>query len=202
VIGRTWRRRPRECESGQSLVEVAISIPVVMVMLLSMLEFGFVFSHHLTLEYATREGARAGAAFANGNADINCSGSPNVDHYVVSAVQRVLEASGAQIPIAQVKEIRLFRATSTGGEVAGDVDVWVPTGSGITVDGLQLKFARTGGSAWSACGRDNVGPIVDSIGVGIVYDYQLVTPIGAALRLTGGGDLRISDRTIMALNPD
>ena len=47
-------------ESGQSLVEFAMIVTVVMLLLLGMLEFGFVFDHHLTLEYATREGARVG----------------------------------------------------------------------------------------------------------------------------------------------
>ena len=41
-------------------------VTVVMLLLLGMLEFGFVFDQHLTLEYASREGARVGAALANG----------------------------------------------------------------------------------------------------------------------------------------
>ena len=39
-----------------------------MLILFGMLEFGFVFSHNLTLQYATREGARTGALLANGGA--------------------------------------------------------------------------------------------------------------------------------------
>ncbi len=52
--------RPPSRSRGQSLVEFAVSVPVFVMLLFGMLEFGFAFSHNLTLEYATREGARTG----------------------------------------------------------------------------------------------------------------------------------------------
>ncbi len=61
--GRLVRRRaPTRAERGQSLVEFALSCRSFCCSCSGMLEFGFVFDHHLTLEYATREGARTGAA--------------------------------------------------------------------------------------------------------------------------------------------
>ena len=42
------------------MVEFAVIVPVFLLLLMGMLEFGFVFTHNMTLEYATREGARAG----------------------------------------------------------------------------------------------------------------------------------------------
>ena len=64
------RRRPTRrpsAERGQSLVEFSMVITVMMLLLLGMLEFGFIFDQHLTLEYSSREGARVGAALANGS---------------------------------------------------------------------------------------------------------------------------------------
>jgi len=58
---RHGRRRDRR---GQSLVEFALIVPVFMLILLGMLEFGFVFDHTLTIQYASREGARVGSALA------------------------------------------------------------------------------------------------------------------------------------------
>ena len=46
-------------------------ITVMMLLLLGMLEFGFIFDQHLTLEYSSREGARVGAAMANGSTDLS-----------------------------------------------------------------------------------------------------------------------------------
>ena len=66
----TPRRRaasPAAPQRGQGLVEFAMLVPVFVLLLLGMLEFGFVFDHTMTLGYATREGARSGAAFGGGN---------------------------------------------------------------------------------------------------------------------------------------
>ena len=49
----------------------------MMLLLLGMLEFGFIFDQHLTLEYASREGARVGAALAQRIDDL--SRAPTVD---------------------------------------------------------------------------------------------------------------------------
>ena len=54
-----WPRRPRSRrEGGQSLVEFTLIVPLFLMILFGMIEFGFVFTHDLTVEYATREGAR------------------------------------------------------------------------------------------------------------------------------------------------
>ena len=65
------RQVVRRSERGQGLVEFAMLVPVFMVLLLGLLEFGFVFDHGMTINYATREGARSGAAFAQGNGTID-----------------------------------------------------------------------------------------------------------------------------------
>ncbi len=64
---------------GQGLVEFAMLVPIFMLLLLGMLEFGFAFDQNLTLEYATREGARVGSALANGGGTLGCGAgqSPN-----------------------------------------------------------------------------------------------------------------------------
>lgn len=202
---RRLRRRPaeqRSGERGQSLIELAIAIPVVLLLLLGMLEFGFAFSHHLTLEYATREGARTGAALAAGTGEVLCTGASNVDAYTIAAVQRVLTGTGGQVPIGQVKEIRIYKANTTGADT-GTSNKWVP-GAGPLVDGVALQFMRSGATNWDPCARHD-GPGAwggtDSVGVSLIYDYQYITPLGNLMGLGGAPVLQISDRTIMALNP-
>lgn len=53
-----WRRGV----AGQSLIEFALSLPFLMALLLGLLEIGLLIRSHLTIIYATREGARAEAA--------------------------------------------------------------------------------------------------------------------------------------------
>ena len=182
---------------GQSLVEYAATVPVFLLILLGLLEFGFAFSHHLTMEYASREGARVGSALANGTDAFPCA---NVDDQVVAAVQRVLVAAGSQIDLDQISEIRIYQANNADGNEGSAANIW-RRGNGPTIPGESqpLKFARASGN-WSACSRLN-GANPDSIGVSVSYTYKFVTPLASLMRLVGAGQLAMNDRTVMALNP-
>ncbi len=182
---------------GQSLVEYAVTVPVFLLILLGLLEFGFAFSHHLTMEYASREGARVGAALANGTDQFPCA---KVDDQVIAAVQRVLVASGSQIDLSQVKEIRIYNANNVNGNEGSQVNRWRP-GTGPVVPGetQPLKFAFFSGN-WSACNRVNAAD-PDSIGVAVSYTYRFVTPLASLMRIAGPAVLQMNDRTVMALNP-
>lgn len=203
LLRRRASTTPRADQRGQSLIELAIAMPVVLILLLGMLEFGFAFAHHLTLEYATREGARMGAALANGTGEVACgptTATSDLDAYVIAAVQRVLSGAGGQIPILQVKEIRIYEADPVTGADTGLSNKWVP-GAGPTVEGVALQFTRSGATNWVPCSRNNTSGNTDSMGVSLIYDYQYITPLGKLMGIAGAAELRISDRTIMALNP-
>lgn len=210
MSGRLRRRGTpeRDASRGQGLVEFAMIVPVFMLLLLGLLEFGFVFDQTMTISYATREGARSGAAFANGNATtMICTTSVDIDKNVIAAVQRVLEAPGSQVDPAQVSEIRIYLATASGTQSGGTFNRWTYSpGSGPVVDGAALDFSQVQNN-WDACARDNTwngSNAPDSLGVSIQYNYQFVTPLAAILGFfgpPGGNTLPISDRTVMALNP-
>jgi hypothetical protein len=173
-----------------------------MMLLLGMLEFGFVFRHHLGLEYATREGARMAAALGNGTDQVLCA---DVDKNVIAALQRVATSPGTAIKLANISEIRIYAADVDGVQIGGQVNVWVP-GSGPTVDGYPLQFTRSVPlDPWSACIRKNNWTLPntppDSVGVSLTYRYDLITPIGSFVRAFGSGSIVISDRTVMAINP-
>lgn len=196
----------RNGQRGQSLVEFGILVPGFLVILFGLLEFGFLFSHHLTLQYATREGARVGAALGSGTPSAPCSASGGtaepVDWQIVAAVQRVLTSPGSQVPVARVQQIRIFRANNQGRETGNDVNVWVP-GTGPQVDGTNLVF-RMNDEKWDACSRKKSttsSSDADSIGVSLVYDYRFVSPLGSLLGLAGAAQLTVADQTVMALNP-
>ncbi len=46
---------------GQTLVELALILPILLLLIFGIIEFGRIFNAHLTLTHASREGARAGA---------------------------------------------------------------------------------------------------------------------------------------------
>lgn len=198
---RLVRRRRRDDAEGQSLVEFSMVITVVLLFLLGILEFGFVFDQHITLEYSSREGARVGAAMANGSTTYPCA---TVDDQVIAAVQRVITSPGSRVTASRVTEIRIYKATSTGAQSGSLANVWTyQAGGGPTVDGKALDF-KNQSTNWSACSRSNATSNPDSIGVSVSYTYQPVTPLANIMGFFGGAGpatIPITDRTVMALNP-
>ena len=198
-------------------------VPIFLLLLLGMLEFGFAFDQNLTLEYATREGARVGSALANGGGPLGCPTfslpnlSPNaatVDPQIIAAVRRVLLSPGSRVKLVadpvNGTEVRIWKADPTsnplGLPIAGSVNIWRYTGPGTgpTVDGQQIGFTQIS-QAWNPCSRTNGGASgPDSIGVSLTYTYTFQTPLAGILRFFGGasaGGLTMSDKTVMALNP-
>ncbi len=203
------RLRRQRREDGQSLVEFSMIVTVAMLMLLGMLEFGFIFDHHLSLEYATREGARVAAALSNGGGTVGCGTgqSPNaatVDQQIIAAVQRVVASPGSPIVESRIGQVRIYKSDSTGAPSGTSYNTWIyQAGGGPVVDGKALDFKQSGSSGYAACSRDN-GATPDSIGVSITYTYQMVTPLAAVIGFFGGAGastIPISDKTVMALNP-
>lgn len=207
---RAPRPAGRAAEAGQALVEFVIIAPVVLLLLVSMLEVGMAFNDLMTLGYASREGARAGSALAQGGAT-SCSGDSDpagVDKTVIAAVQRILKSPGSDVALRDIEQVRIYRADSTGDVSGALVNVWVHApGAGPDVDpgpgAARLDFTETS-HAWDVCSRVNGGGDPDSIGVEVVYRYRLTTPLAGLIGLIGGSQaatLRFSERTVMALNP-
>ncbi len=206
---RIAHRRRQAGERGQGLVEFALIVPLFLLILVVMIDFGFAFYAHLTVEYASREGARVGAALAAGSSSLPCA---QVDDYVIAAVQRVLESAGLAVDLdpsdpqaAGVKWIRIYKSDTSGlGYSGGPYNEWrYSAGGGPTVDGRVLDFAKQS-EAWSACTRLN-GATPDSIGVAVSYSYAWVTPIARITTLvpvfTPLATIQFVDKTVMALNP-
>lgn len=203
------RYRARRDERGQGIVEFTMVLPVFMLLLLIMMEFGFAFNHKLTVGLASREGARTGSGMARGGVD-DCSGGNDpghVDWQIIAAVTRILKSPGSDVRMADVGSIRIFKASSTGSQVGSYVNVWTYTpgagpdiDDGSSVDRLDFSQASVG---WPACSRVNtINP--DSIGVKVIYTYQLETPLRGLVQAIGGNQamtLQMDDQTVMSINP-
>ena len=59
--------RTGEKETGQDVVEFALVLPVLVLLLLGIMEFGFLVFHYNTLASAAREAARAGVVPSAGD---------------------------------------------------------------------------------------------------------------------------------------
>jgi Flp pilus assembly protein TadG len=192
----------RAGDRGQSLVEFALVVPLFLLLLLGMLEFGIAFTHDQTLTYATREGARTGAALADGNTAYPCT-TANFDAPVIAAVQRVLESPGSLINVNNVTAVTIYLAKPDGTPTPGSVNTWaLALGAGPTVDGKALDFKQTS-TNWGPCSRNN-GVNADGLGVSVTYNYPLQTSLGGIVKLMFGNtwsSMTMSDKTVMNLNP-
>lgn len=213
MIARIVRRiagRPADParERGQGLVEMTLVLPLLMLLLVGMLELGLAFHDTLTIGYASREGSRTGAALAQGGALSCATPDPGgVDTAVVAAVERILTSPGSDLALADVRQIRIFKADTNGNPVGSAVNIWrYAPGAGPDVDPgpstVRLSFTeQTRG--WAACGRIT-GSSPDSLGVEVEYAYRLTTPLGSIIGIVGGDGFRtltLRERTVMALNP-
>ncbi len=209
MIGRrAFSAALNDTQRGQGLVEFTIVMPIFMVLLASMLEFGLAFSDRLTLGNATREGARIGAALVTGS-DATCTGDPaGVDTTVIASVQNILKSGGSDVDLSHVNEILIYKAGTSGAQTGGFVNVWRYTpGSGPDADpgaGSEILDFSPSSVTWPACRRDNSAGNPDSIAISVDYSYRFRTPLGNLVTLIGGtqaGTLAIVDTTVMALNP-
>jgi Flp pilus assembly protein TadG len=194
----------RRDDRGQAVLEFALLLPpLILLLVFGMVEMGSAFSHNMSIASATREGARMGSNLANGGGALGCAAgqSPNaasVDPRIIAAVQKLLTGTGALVSVADVAEIRIFKATTTGAETPGLVNRWVYTPSaGPVIDGEALDFSPSGAVGWAACARNNVAP-ADSLGVRVLYTYRARTPLRSFMPFLS--TIQMVDRTVMTLN--
>jgi hypothetical protein len=205
--------RPRRSR-GQGLVEFALVLPLLMVILVGLVDFGFAFYTNMTLEYASREGARVAAALVNGGGSLGCGSgqSPKwqtVDDHAIAAVQRVLVSAGIPVRLDNsdsskdgIEWIRIYKADSSGNGWTSGYNQWTySTGGGPTVDGTKLDFVK-GVENWKACARSNVPSatspyLPDSVGVAIQYRKVWNIPMAGLF----AGNLTFVDKTVMVMNP-
>jgi hypothetical protein len=196
-------RRLRD-EGGQATTEVALLLTLlVMPLVFGLIEMGFLFSSHLTLSGATREGARMGGNLANGGNPLGCGAgqSPNaanVDPQIIAAVERSLTGAGTEITLANVTEIDIFKATPSGGVSGTSINVWIYNfNGGPVIDGNPLDFSQSGATGWTACSRNNVIP-AESVGITVKYNYQPKSPL--RYFMPGVSTWQLTDTTVMVLN--
>ena len=190
-------------DAGQATVEIALILSLLLMPLVfGLVEMGFLFSSHLTISAATREGARMASNLANGGGAVGCGGgqSPNaatVDPQIIASIERSLTGAGSEINLANITQIRIWKATASGQETAGLVNVWTYTPSaGPVIDGDPLEFSQQS-AGWTACNRNNVIP-ADPIGISVRYTYQAKSPLRYFLPTFAM--LAVSDSTVMVLN--
>jgi hypothetical protein len=183
-------------ERGQSLVEISIMVPVLLLLVLGVTDFARAFSYSLEIAGAVRAGARE--AITSDTSDIGDAirSEPN------SAIPNTAAAWGDTAPGG----INGNCTAAPGSQACGD-----PNGcpsSVFTSNGSYACFAirtctLTGGdsgtcSAYGSWGSRPVstGPTIRGIMVLVVYKYRAMTPLVPQLPVVAAGLLELKQTMI------
>jgi Flp pilus assembly protein TadG len=168
-------------DRGVTLVEFALVIPIVIIALLALIEFGFALNAVLAINRASQEGAVV-AGQAGNDAAADCIILAHIDDFL-----------GAPLDRRDVREVRLVRTGTTG---SGSLASTVYVRSGRTTCGdaeVPYTATSTGYPPAQRCnvlaGCPQLSPprsTLDKITVEITYRHTAVTPLRELLRMFGG----------------
>ncbi len=169
---RRWRSR------GQTLVEFALVLPLFMLILMAVVEFGFLFNSFLAINFASREASLVAAEAGN---------LARADCLILNAVEQSVSAPADR---GLITTVDIFRADRAGNE--SGIRTTYSRGGGTTsctLPGggtLSVPYVVDPGSSYpplarcprlAGCQAGQVG--VDQVGVKVTYEYGWHTPLGS-----------------------
>lgn len=175
-------RRNRDGERGATAVETAVVIPVLLLLLVGIIEFGLAFKDQLAITSAVRAGARIAAA------------EPRYANFAQDAANAVAK-EGAAVDLADVQALWVYQADSTGHPVGagGSFDSCSSNCIKYSYDGATKSFVQASG-AWPAANQNACQGQQDSIGVYLQFKHTGMTTMIF-------DSLGLSSYTVMRLEP-
>lgn len=195
------RPSSRRGRRGQSLVEFALILPLFVIMLLSIIEFTFVFNALLAVNFASRDAALSAAEAGT------MSGS---DCVILKSVDAAI---GPPTDDARIVSVTVYKTTPNGAQQGG-ATVYTRANSVnntsicAPIDNTVLHYTRTSNgypeatrcNILAGCDPNVVNDTVDNIAVRVTYTHQYVTPfrnfIGGS-----GGSLTFDRESVMRMEP-
>ena len=167
------------------MVEFAIAAPLLVLLIVGLVEFGFGFLDFQAVAGATREGARVGSTFGT---------DPNADDLILAAVGGSL---GDMRGGSELKQVWIFSSDESGAvlDEANTTNKYVPDGAG----GWNCLDAAS--CPWAPATRrtdlsSSIGTVNrDYLGVRVIFDHSWVTGLMPFPAPTW------TDDTIMLLEP-
>lgn len=187
--------RPTPCrqdERGVALLEAAFVLPVLVVVVLGIMEFGLVFASTSTATQASRSGTRV-AAVQYAAAGTAAAAQRTATDSIAAAVAADLKGLGGATPVGLA--IYKVDPTSTSGlPVGGRPGVNMVGGCTdrcvrYTWNGTSMAYSSGSWTDPDACGA-----AIDSIGVYVQVNHKYVTGLLGSTRTVTGS-------TVMRLEP-
>jgi Flp pilus assembly protein TadG len=172
------RGRTTETQSGQALIEFALVLPVFLLLIFGVLEFGVLFNAAVTVNFVSRVAALLAAEGGR---------TEGTDCMVLRAIERdtISPANSSRI-----STVEIYWSDANGDQIASSVNVYTRTGSltctyasgSITV---PYTLSTAGYPETQRCdvlaGCGGLHTTVDDVGVRITYTHQWMTRFGQTI---------------------
>ena len=169
--------RHRSATEGQSLVEFSLVLTPLLLILLGIVQFGFIFNSYITIANATREGARDGSIYVYQQGLSKAQNDAARNAAIRTTIQNSMNLLSPSAP--------WFTTTGT----------WSQTGDTFTNGDLTVTYALPTGISQSDA---RVGQTVT---VRVRYHQDLLIPlISALLPRDAGGRLVLTGEVTMVIN--
>ena len=183
------RIRRSHHDHGVTLVEMAVLLPVLLLLALGAFEYGMLFRDSLTVSTAAREAGRVAASSANfGDADC----------VILEAAAGALQS----METGATAEVHIYKSDAAGAiplPNASTMRRYSPFQSGdpslIACTGSDWNAEHLGGS-WDPSDRVNDPSNADWIGVRVVYDHSWSTGF-----LWFTGTAQLDDEAVFRIEP-
>lgn len=156
-------------DRGASTIEAAFVLPVILLIALGVAEFGFAFVDWLSVSNAARTGARIASAAGT---DVSA------DSVVLDAVGEAL----GDMDSSSLKALWIYKADASGEPADAGLGCDIGSESLCTTSNVYiLKPDGTwtckpgNGCPWAPSSRDDHLPVLDRVGVRIVFEHQWLT---------------------------
>ena len=191
------RASARRCsgDEGVAIIEAALIMPVFLVLVFGIFEYGVVFRDYLTAADATAEAAKIGSIQGP---YLTAGSGKNADYQMLALIRQDM----ATIPADWIERIVIFEATAPtsgspvdqvpinciiggyGGNVANKCNVYEPYDAFLAVQNNNVGYFNCGGGATRSCGYNPItrtnGPKwqdIDYLGVYMKVKRPMLTGV-------------------------
>lgn len=176
------RVRPRRSR-GQALIEFTAFFVFIMLLAAGVVDIGGLLDDHVSIEYATRQGARTAAVLGN---------QSSADCAIIGAI----DAAVANMPNMTVNQIVIYKAGSDGLPLGTTTETIYPGNTTCTVSGTTYTLSQVPSiNNYPPANRSNLAYTEDTVGIELDYTYTFQLP------LLGAGTFSAADRTVMPVSP-
>lgn len=182
-------------DTGQSFIEFALLLPVVMLIVVGLMEFSVFMNARNAVEFAARDGSVLGAEGGN---------TPGTDCVVLDKVERDIVSPARNI---RIQTVNIFWSDRNGDQIGSSTNTYTRTGS-LTCNygggaSITVPYTLTTGNylegvrcdVLAGCGVSHPG--LDTIGVRVTYQHKWMTTIAQQ----SGGTITFSVGSATRMEP-